>query len=56
MKKKKIIFDLLFVLISAIFLTVLNHYGLLEKYVGYALIPLLAAYFIGQQVERKFIN
>lgn len=56
MRKKKIIYDLIFVLVSGIFLTVLDKYGLLHKYVGFALIPLLIAYYTGQIVERKFTN
>lgn len=54
MKTKKTIFDVLIILISAIVLILLNEYGLLEKHAGFALIPILIAYFSGQFVERKF--
>lgn len=56
MRKKKIIYDLIFVLVSGIFLTVLDKYGLLQKYIGFALIPLFIAYYTGQIVERKFTD
>ncbi|WP_321308970.1 hypothetical protein [Marinifilum fragile] len=56
MMKNKIIIDVLFVVLIAIILTGLNYFELLEKYVGYVLIPILAAYFLGQQVERRFSN
>nr|WP_320120151.1 hypothetical protein [uncultured Marinifilum sp.] len=56
MRKKKIIYDLIFVLVSGIFLTVLDKYGLLQKYIGFALIPLLISYYTGQIVERKFTD
>jgi len=54
MKTKKTIYDVLFILISGIILIVLDEYGLLEKHAGFALIPILIAYFAGQFVERKF--
>lgn len=53
MNKRKIIFDLIFILIAAIILTVLIEYELIEKYIGFALIPILIAYYFGQFVERK---
>ena len=53
MNKKKIIFDLIFIVVSAIVLIVLNEFGLIEKYVGFSLLPILVAYFLGQLVERK---
>ena len=50
---KKIYYDLLFILISAVILTVLVNAGILEKYLGFILIPILGAYYLGQVVERK---
>jgi len=32
----------------------LNHWGLLEKYIGFSLVPILIAYFSGQYVKSKF--
>jgi TctA family transporter len=52
MKKK--LFDMIFIIISTLILIILNHYGLLEKYLGFALIPILIAYILGQYSERKF--
>ncbi|MGY3052250.1 hypothetical protein ACVWYG_000440 [Pedobacter sp. UYEF25] len=51
---KKPIIDVLFILIAAVFLVVLSQYGLLEKYIGLSLIPILIAYQLGQYSERKF--
>ncbi|EMQ93776.1 hypothetical protein D778_01527 [Xanthomarina gelatinilytica] len=34
----------------------LSEYGLLEKYMAFALIPILIAYQLGQYSERKFKN
>ncbi len=53
MNKKKKIFDVVFILIATIIMTVLNEYGLIEKNVRFALIPILIAYFLGQFIERK---
>lgn len=53
MNKKKIMFDLIFIVMAAIILTVLIEFGLIEKYIGFALIPILIAYYLGQFVERK---
>ena len=53
MNKKKIIFDLVFIVIAAVILIILIDTGLIEKYIGFALIPILIAYYIGQFVERK---
>jgi len=54
MKNKKRIFDISFILVSAALLIVFSQYGLLEKYMGFALIPILIAYQLGQFSERKF--
>jgi len=53
MNKIKLIFDLGFIVIAAVILTVLVESGLIEKYIGFALIPILIAYYFGQFVERK---
>ena len=53
MNKKKILFDLIFIVAAALFLIVLNKFGLMAKYIGFLLIPLLIAYYLGQLVERK---
>ena len=51
---KKRIFDVIFIIISAILLIVLIEYGLIEKYKSFALIPILIAYLLGQYSERRF--
>ncbi len=56
MKKKKILFDIIFIVVATIILVILFEFGLLEKYIGLALIPILIAYFVGQFVERKIGN
>ncbi|MCY1633967.1 hypothetical protein [Marinifilum sp. D737] len=56
MKRNKIVIDVLFIVLTAIILTGLDYFELLENYIGYALIPVLGAYFLGQQVERRFKN
>ena len=53
MSKKKIIFDLAFIVIATVILIALNESGLIEKYIGFALIPILMSYYIGQFVEKK---
>jgi len=53
---KQRVFDVIFIIISAIILMILSVYGLLEKYMAYSLIPILIAYFLGQYSERKFRN
>ena len=53
MSKKKLIFDVAFIVIAATILTILVETELIEKYIGFALIPILIAYYIGQFVERK---
>ena len=46
--------DVVFIVLSAVILTVLNQYGLLEKHISFALIPILIAYFLGQCSGRLF--
>ncbi|SEA43975.1 hypothetical protein [Bizionia paragorgiae] len=51
---KKRTFDLIFIIISTVILVVLSEYGILEKYVAFAIVPILVAYFLGQYSERRF--
>jgi predicted membrane protein len=53
MNKKKIFFDLAFIVIAAVILIVLVGSESREKYIGFTLIPILIAYYLGQFVERK---
>jgi len=53
MNKKKIIFDAAFIIIAAAILTIFVECELIEKYIGFALIPIIIAYYFGQYVERK---
>jgi hypothetical protein len=46
--------DMVFIVVSAIFLILLIKFNLIEKYIGLGLIPLLIAYQIGKYAERKF--
>jgi len=50
----KRIFDIIFIIISAIILIILIEFDIIEKYIGFALIPILIAYQLGQYSERKF--
>lgn len=54
MNIKKYLHDVSFLILAAVFLTLVNNYGLKETHFGYALIPLIAAYIIGQYVGAKF--
>lgn len=53
MNKKKIIFDVAFIIIAATILTIFVESELIEKYIGFALIPIIIAYYFGQYVARK---
>jgi len=53
MKTTKRVFDLIFIIISALILITLSEYGLLEKHMAFSLIPVLIAYFLGQYSQRK---
>jgi predicted membrane protein len=53
MNKKKIIFDLVFIVMAAAILSFLVDSEIIEKYIGFSLIPILIAYYLGQLVERK---
>lgn len=51
--RRKII-DVIFIVISALFLILLIEFDLIERYIGYSLLPIVAAYFLGKYAERKF--
>lgn len=51
---KKGVFDVIFIAVSAGILLLINHYGYIEKYMAFSLIPILIAYYLGQISERKF--
>jgi len=53
---KKWTFDIIVILLIAIFLISLNQFYVLEKSAKFMFIPILAFYFIGQVTERKFKN
>ena len=53
MNKKKVIFFMIFLILAAIGLTILIELELVEKYIGFGLIPLIIAYQLGQYSERK---
>jgi len=44
MNIKRRIFDIIFIITSAMILILLSEYGLLEKYMAFSLIPILIAY------------
>lgn len=51
---KKRTFDMIVIILIALFLILLNQFDVLEKAAKFMFIPILAFYFIGQFVERKF--
>ncbi|MBE9466749.1 MAG: hypothetical protein IMY72_00340 [Bacteroidetes bacterium] len=51
---KKIHFNIIIIIIIALFLTTLDMLNLLEKSGKFMLIPIFAFYIIGQYSERKF--
>lgn len=53
---KKRIFDTSFIVLTAAILVLLDIFGLLEKHIGFALIPIIIAFYIGQYSERTFQN
>jgi len=52
MKRRTI--NIIVILLIAIFLTIISQLNLLESSAKFMLIPILAFYYIGQYVERKF--
>lgn len=53
---KKRTFDIVVILVIALFLITLNLVGLLEKSAKFMFIPILAFYFIGKFAEQNFKN
>lgn len=53
---KKRTFDIIFIVIATVILVALTQYELLEKYVSFALVPIIFAYYLGQYAEKKFKN
>lgn len=51
---KKRTFNLIFIVLSAVFLTAIIELDLDRMYLGFSIIPLLIAYQVGQYSERKF--
>ncbi len=51
---RKSLFDILIILSMAGLLTLLNQFDLLKPSAKFAMIPLLAYYFLGRYVERNF--
>jgi di/tricarboxylate transporter len=51
---KKRTFDILVIIFIAIVLSLLYEFNLLDGMANYALIPILAFYFLGQYSQRKF--
>jgi hypothetical protein len=50
----KQLFDGIFIVVSAILLIALIETNAVEKFIGFALLPILTAYYLGQYAERKF--
>lgn len=53
MNRNKILFDISFIALTALILMFVIDRAWLYEYRGFALLPLLAAYYLGQFVERK---
>jgi len=51
---KKRTFNIIIIILIAIFLTTLYQFDVLEKSAKFMFIPILAFYYIGQYSERKF--
>ncbi len=47
-------FDFIFIFLSAVILLIMYKYTSIEKYMAFSLLPIVAAYFIGQYSERKY--
>jgi hypothetical protein len=50
----KRIFDVIVVVVIAVFLLGLSYFDLLEEYAKFMFIPIFAFYLIGQYAERRF--
>ncbi len=51
--RRKGVFDILFITVSALFLLVINYYKLAETYLTFSLIPLMTAYYLGKYIGGK---
>ncbi|MGM0635749.1 MAG: hypothetical protein ACQESK_06755 [Bacteroidota bacterium] len=51
---KKTTFNIIVIALFTILLLALSQFDLLDKSAKFMLLPILAAYFIGQYAERKF--
>lgn len=51
---KKGTFDLIFIAVATVVLLLIHFYVSSDKYMAFSLIPILAAYYLGQLSERKF--
>lgn len=51
MKKK--VYDIIFIVVSAIILILLFEFKVMPKSMGFALIPLLIAYYFGKYVGKR---
>ncbi len=51
---KRKAFDMAFIIVSAIIIIALMEFDLIEKYIGFSLLPIITAYHIGKYSERKF--
>ena len=54
MKMTKRVFDIIFIIISALILVVFSEYGFLEKNMAFSIIPILIAYYLGQYSHIRF--
>ena len=50
----KTTFNIIVIIIIAIGLTILDRFELIDGLLKFALIPILAFYFLGQYAERKY--
>ncbi|MFD2542644.1 hypothetical protein ACFSSB_09980 [Lacinutrix gracilariae] len=53
---KKRTFDIIFIILATAILIVFSEYHVLEKYIAFAIIPILVAYFLGQYSQKNFKN
>jgi len=50
---KKILFNIIFIIISTTLIVVLSENGILKKHIAFSIIPILIAYFFGQYTEKN---
>lgn len=53
MNIKKRIFDVIFIVVTAVIMLVLNQHDLISEYPGFSLFALILAYYMRQFVEKK---